>query len=190
GMGTNRKWKENGTEVRVEEIAVQQKHGWITEHYTQWGTIKVKLALKTFREGGPTMLLKVATGINKGFCKTEVSQAQKMSQNKKKMLEEKDILDIHKATNLKKRITTWVGRESEMKIDYIWVSKSWNNSIFSCKVYDADQITASNHKIILGKIETGMHMRKNTFARLWRKDRETLSIDSDKETEDDWNAYN
>jgi len=32
-------------------------------------------------------------------------------------------------------------------------------------------------------------MRKNTFARLRRKDRETLSIDSDKATEEDWNAY-
>ncbi|CAG8729842.1 6107_t:CDS:2, partial [Gigaspora rosea] len=105
------------------------------------------------------------------------------------MLEEKDMLDIHKATNLKKHITTWVGRGSETKIDYIWVSKSWNNSIFSCRVYDADQITASDHKIISGKIETGMHMRKNTFARLRRKDRETLSIDSDKATEEDWNVY-
>ncbi|CAG8685852.1 16570_t:CDS:2, partial [Gigaspora rosea] len=61
------------------------------------------------------------------------------------MLEEKDMLDIHKATNPKKRIATW--------------------------------------------IETGMHMRKNTFAKLWRKDKETLSIDSDKATEEDWNAY-
>ncbi|CAG8829093.1 17147_t:CDS:1, partial [Gigaspora rosea] len=39
------------------------------------------------------------------------------------------------------------------------------------------------------KIETGMHTRKNTFARLRRKDRETLSIDSDKVTKKDWNAY-
>ncbi|CAG8780774.1 23005_t:CDS:2, partial [Gigaspora rosea] len=33
--------------------------------------------------GGFPTLLKVATGINKGICETEVSQAQKMSQNKK-----------------------------------------------------------------------------------------------------------
>src|SRR6185312_8956079 len=93
-------------------------------------------------------------------------------------------------SNKSKETHNNMGRQgSETKIDYIWVSKSWNNSIFSCKVYDADQITASDHKIILGKIETGMHMRKNTFARLWRKDKETLSIDSDKATEEDWNAY-
>ncbi|CAG8800499.1 1750_t:CDS:2, partial [Gigaspora rosea] len=39
------------------------------------------------------------------------------------------------------------------------------------------------------KIETGMHMRKNTSARLRRKDRVTLSIDSDKATEENWNVY-
>ncbi|CAG8482694.1 12445_t:CDS:2 [Gigaspora rosea] len=78
------------------------------------------------------MLLKVATGVNKRFCETEVSQAQTMCQNKKgqystigiEILEEKDMLDIHKATNPNKRITTWVGRGSKTKIDYIWVSKS------------------------------------------------------------------
>ncbi|CAG8441514.1 12237_t:CDS:2, partial [Gigaspora rosea] len=106
------------------------------------------------REGGSPTLLKVATGVNKGFCETEVSQAQTMSQNKKgqyKILEEKDMLDIHKATNPNKRITTWVGRGSETKIDYIWVSKSWNNSIFSCKVNDADQITAKEQQETLPK---------------------------------------
>ncbi|CAG8822806.1 5552_t:CDS:1, partial [Gigaspora rosea] len=35
------------------------------------------------RGGGFPTLLKVATGVNKGFCKTEVSQAQKINQNKK-----------------------------------------------------------------------------------------------------------
>ncbi|CAG8831528.1 18249_t:CDS:2, partial [Gigaspora rosea] len=39
------------------------------------------------------------------------AQKQKKGKNKKKlilkMLEEKDILNIHKATNSKKRITTW-----------------------------------------------------------------------------------
>ncbi|CAG8830804.1 1438_t:CDS:2, partial [Gigaspora rosea] len=35
------------------------------------------------RGGGSLTLLKVATGVNKGSCETEVSQAQKMSQNKK-----------------------------------------------------------------------------------------------------------
>ncbi|CAG8788804.1 8799_t:CDS:2, partial [Gigaspora rosea] len=35
------------------------------------------------RKGGSPTLLKVATGVNKGFCETEVSQARKMRQNKK-----------------------------------------------------------------------------------------------------------
>ncbi|CAG8761644.1 4549_t:CDS:1, partial [Gigaspora rosea] len=34
-------------------------------------------------EEGFPMLLKVATGVNKEFCETKVSQAQEMSQNKK-----------------------------------------------------------------------------------------------------------
>ncbi|CAG8618235.1 10144_t:CDS:2, partial [Gigaspora rosea] len=73
------------------------------------------------------------------------AQKQKKGKNKKKLileiLEEKNMLDIYKATNSKKRITTWNAYE------------------------------------------------KNTFARLRRKDRETLSIDSDKVTEKDWIAY-
>ncbi|CAG8786549.1 5907_t:CDS:2, partial [Gigaspora rosea] len=181
----------------IKNISVHSKK-WNPKHKKASGSTNEEIEETVEIKGRrlPT-LLKVATGVNKRFCETEVSQAQKISQNKKgqystigiEMLEEKDMLDIHKATNLKKRITIWVGRGSETKIDYIWALKSWNNSIFSCKVYDADQITASDHKIILEKIETGMHTRKNTFARLWRKDRETLSIDSDKATEEDWNVY-
>ncbi|CAG8811847.1 10956_t:CDS:2, partial [Gigaspora rosea] len=40
-------------------------------------TVEIKLM------GGFPTLLKVATGVNKGFCETKVSQAQTMSQNKK-----------------------------------------------------------------------------------------------------------
>ncbi|CAG8462047.1 18625_t:CDS:2 [Gigaspora rosea] len=166
----------------IKNISVHSKK-WNPKHEEASGstneeieeTVKIKVM-----GGGSPMLLKVATGVNKGFCETEVSQAQKMSQNKKGQ---------YSTIGIEKRITTWVDRGSEMKIDYIWVSKSWNNSIFSCKIYDTDQITASDYKIILGKVETGMHTRKNTFARLRRKDRKTLSIDSDKATKEDWNAY-
>ncbi|CAG8829674.1 14314_t:CDS:2, partial [Gigaspora rosea] len=47
-------------------------------------TIEIKqLSCSGQRGGGSPTLLKVATGVNKRFCETEVSQAQKMSQNKK-----------------------------------------------------------------------------------------------------------
>ncbi|CAG8829257.1 17195_t:CDS:2, partial [Gigaspora rosea] len=47
-------------------------------------TVEIKLLpCSGQRGGGSPTFLKVATGVNKGFCETKVSQAQKMSQNKK-----------------------------------------------------------------------------------------------------------
>ncbi|CAG8680009.1 4379_t:CDS:2, partial [Gigaspora rosea] len=68
------------------------------------------------------------------------------------------------------------------------VATGINNEICETEVSQA-QTMSQNKKGQYKRIETGMHMRKNIFARLQRKDRETLSIDSDKVTEKDWNAY-
>ncbi|CAG8602803.1 6264_t:CDS:2 [Gigaspora rosea] len=118
----------NRSKAGIKDNSVHNKR-WNLEHEEVSGSMNEKIKENVeikLMGGGPLVLLKVITGVNKKTCETGVSQAQTINQNKKEHY---------------------------------------------------------------SKIETGMHTRKNIFARLQRKDRETLSIDSAKVTEEDWNAY-
>ncbi|CAG8687312.1 7818_t:CDS:1, partial [Dentiscutata heterogama] len=49
----------------------------------------------------------------------------------------KNLIDTLKIVNPQEHITTWAGRGSETKIDYIWVSQGWSRSIITSKAYEA-----------------------------------------------------
>ncbi|CAG8755059.1 6483_t:CDS:2, partial [Gigaspora rosea] len=80
-MGSDR------SKTSIKNISVHSKK-WNPKHEEVSGSTNEKIEETPLpcpgqREGGSPTLLKVATGVNKGSCATEVSQAQKMSQNKK-----------------------------------------------------------------------------------------------------------
>ncbi|CAG8562072.1 11528_t:CDS:1 [Dentiscutata heterogama] len=78
---------------------------------------------------------------------------------------------------------------SKTKIDYIWILQSWSLNLVVAKMYDTEHIIASNHKLLLAKVETGLYKRKTSFVRLYKKDRDKVSIDLKKITEEDWINY-
>ncbi|CAG8814920.1 20383_t:CDS:2, partial [Gigaspora rosea] len=81
----------NRSKTGIKNISVHSKK-WNMKHEEASGSTNEKIEetveikpLPCFgqRGGGSPTLLKVVTGVNKEFCETEVSQAQKTSQNKK-----------------------------------------------------------------------------------------------------------
>ena len=69
------------------------------------------------------------------------------------------------------------------------MSQGWSRSIITSKAYEAEHITASDYKLFLAKIKTGLYERKVPFARLRKKDQARVCIDLKKITEEDWNNY-
>jgi exonuclease III/ribonuclease HI len=84
---------------------------------------------------------------------------------------------------------TRVNEVVKSRIDYIWVSREFEQGLLTCEIVEADTITSSDHAIVVAKVITGIMSYTRTLACNKRLKGKQWIFQLDKANEEDWEKY-
>src|ERR1043165_4608271 len=67
-------------------------------------------------------------------------------------MKKQDFCDTYREMYLTRQEFTWTSEEAATRIDYIWVSEGLASGLQKAKIEDIEEITESDHKLIVAEI--------------------------------------
>jgi len=84
---------------------------------------------------------------------------------------------------------TWTSKEAATRIDYIWVSEGLASGLQKAEIEDVEEITESDHKIVIAEIWIKHMTAKSSKAEVKKKEQSRTLFLYDQAKTEDWENY-
>ena len=85
-------------------------------------------------------------------------------------LKRQDFADSYRSLHPKEKMYTWSNHEAATRIDYIWLSETLASGLQKATIEEAENLTDSDHKILITEIWVGHVIANQSCAEVKRKD--------------------
>ena len=89
-------------------------------------------------------------------------------------MKKQDFSDMYRDMHLTSQKYTWSNEEAATRIDYIWVSKGLASRLQKAEIEEVEEITESDHKIIVAEMWIKHLIAKNSEAKVKKKKQSRL----------------
>ncbi|CAG8805993.1 35967_t:CDS:2, partial [Gigaspora margarita] len=104
-------------------------------------------------------------------------------------IKEKNFVYAYREVNPDRFESTWEGRGSESRIDYIWYKKSANVGAYRCDVVDMDNTTGSDHRMIIAYMATEIGNFRTSRTKNKRLKNKRFTLDIKNINAENWEQY-